>query len=96
MVSLADLSSALGIIESEGPSRGLFLNRFKCLLYSPLGTPDDNPLPADIFVSSCGFDLLGSPISPPLYCEEPLLQRIDKVRSIIVKLSDLQDSQMES
>jgi len=67
--SLDDLSSALGIIESEGPPRGLFLNRSKSLLHSPSGAPDDNPLPADIPVSSCGFDLLGSPVGPPAFCE---------------------------
>lgn len=65
--SLTDLSSALGIIESEDPSYGLLLIRSKCLLYSLLGTPIDYLLPADILVPSCNS------VGPPSYCEKSLL-----------------------
>ena len=43
-----------------------------------------------------GIHLFSFPIGPPSYCEESLLQRIGKVRYILVKLSDLQDSEMKT
>ena len=66
-----DLATALGIVEQEGPTRGLNLNRAKSLLY----IADDadftnNPLPPDIPITRTGFSLLGCPIGPPSFCEK--------------------------
>jgi hypothetical protein len=63
--SAEDLSSALSIIEEEGPSKGLHLNHLKSLLFIPKEDNSSNPLPSDIPVSRDGFDILGSPIGPP-------------------------------
>ena len=94
--SAADLSAALAIIEEDGPSRGLKLNRKKSLLY----IPEDasfvaNPLPPEIPFVRSGFDLLGSPIGPPSHCEASMMKRVLKVQEILKRLPDLQDSQME-
>ena len=68
--SVGDLCSALAIIESEGPSRGLLLNRSKSHLCVPMDASfSNNPLPPSIPVSRRGFDLLGSPIGPSSHCE---------------------------
>ena len=95
--SAVDLVKALKIVEDEGPSRGLHLNRSKSLLYIPAGDSSIiNPLPSEIPTTSGGFCLLGSPIGPPSFCETSLQKRVDKVKDIITKLHDLEDSQMES
>lgn len=95
--SLNDLSAALSIIESVGPSRGLVLNRSKSLLYVPADVSlSNNPLPQSIPVTNVGFDLLGSPIGPLSHCESFVLKRVEKVQDILSKLSDLQEFQMET
>ena len=62
-----DLSKALSIIEEDGPSRGLFLNRGKSLLFVP---PDvdvsDGVFLPDIPAAIDGFVLLGAPVVPLL------------------------------
>ena len=95
--SATDLHAALTIIEEDGPTRGLHLNRSKSLLYIPTGAPSDtNTLPADIPIVRGGFDLLGSPIGPSSYCEGTVLNRVKKVQEVLARLPDLQDSQMET
>ena len=96
-VSATDLHAALTIIEEDGPTRGLHLNRSKSLLHIPTGAPSDtNTLPADIPIVRGGFDLLGSPIGPSSYCEGTVLNRVKKVQEVLARLPDLQDSQMET
>ena len=95
--SAEDLSAALAIVEEDGPARGLHLNRGKSLLYIPgNASSDHNPLPSDIPVNRVGFDLLGSPVGPPSFCEESMLKRVRKVQDVLDRLPDLQDSQMET
>ena len=95
--SAEDLCAALAIVEEDGPARGLHLNRGKSLLYIPGDASfDHNPLPSDIPVNRVGFDLLGSPVGPPSFCEESVLKRVRKVQVVLDRLPDLQDSQMES
>ena len=61
--SVWDLRTALSIIEAKGPSRGLSLKRSRSLLHVPADASlTSNCLPADIPVTSGGFDLLGSPV----------------------------------
>ena len=94
--SPADLARALSIIESDGPSYGLFLNRAKSLIYIPSTYSVSHPLLCDIPTTSEGFTLLGSPIGPPTFCESSVADRVDKIRAIISNLSDLQDAQLET
>ena len=94
---VGDLSRAPDIIESEGPSLGLSLNRAKSLLHSVSDTPVvNNPLLVDIPVTTGGFELLGSPVGSAAHCEASVLKRVSKVQEILTRLSDLQDSQMET
>ena len=78
--SLEDLAAALSIIESEGPPRGLLLNRSKSLIAAPANSSVDHPLLSDIPVTSDGFTLLGSPVGPADFCLESALWRIQKVK----------------
>jgi hypothetical protein len=94
--SLEDLAAALSIIESEGPPRGLLLNRSKSLIAAPANSSVDHPLLSDIPVTSDGFTLLGSPVGPADFCLESALWRIQKVKGPLNKLGDLEDSQMEA
>ena len=55
-----DLTSALDIIETEGPARGLHLNRSKSLLHA---VAVNNPHFSNIPCVSGGFDLLGTPLA---------------------------------
>ena len=92
-----DLMTALGIIERDGPSVGLHLNRSKSLLFIPEDVDaSQSPLPSDIPISRCGFTLLSSPIGPPSYCEEVFKSRVAKVRLSLEALQDMGDSQLES
>ena len=86
-----DLATALGIVEQEGPARGLNLNRAKSLLY----IADDadftnNPLPPDIPITRTGFSLLGCPIDPPSFCEEVFSRRVEKLKETLTRLPDPQ------
>ena len=91
------LSAALDIVERDGPSLGLHLNRGKSLLIIPSQCDaSQSPLPPDIPVISGGFCLLGCPIGPPSYCEEVLQVRISRIRESLVVLHDMDDSQLET
>ena len=94
--SQEDPAAALSIIESEDPQRGLFLNRAKSFIYAPENSPITHPLLCYIPASSQGFTLLGSPIGPSPYCEAIVTKRISKIQAILSRLSDLEDSQMET
>ena len=92
-----DLLEALKIIEQEGPTRGLHLNHSKSLLHIPEeADASPNPLPSDIPITREGFNLLGSPIGPPSFCEATVMKRVEKVKVALSNLGDLEDSQMET
>ena len=92
-----DLATALHIIEREGPSVGLHLNRGKSLLFIPEeADATQSPLPSDIPVTRCGFSLLGCPIRPPSFCEQVFQNRVTKVRTSLGALQELGGSQLES
>ena len=92
-----DLLRALKIVEEDGPARGLNLNRLKSLLHIPEDADvSHNPLPAEIPISRSGFHLLGSPVGPVPFCESTVMARVEKIRSFIDRLHDLEDSQMET
>ena len=95
--SPSDLKAALQIIETEGPNRGLHLNRGKSLLFIPAGSDSSlNQLPSDIPITREGFVLLGSPIGSPTFCEAAVGKRVAKVRETLSRLPDLEDFQMET
>ena len=76
-----DLMTALGIIERDGPSVGLHLNRCKSLLFIPEDIDaSQSILPKDIPISRCGFTVLGSSIGTPSYCQEVFKSRVAKKR----------------
>ena len=56
----------------------------------------NNPLPSDIPISRVGFNLLSSPIGPPSFWEAMMLKRVEVVKIILSRLTDLQDSLMET
>ena len=92
-----DLSTALHIIESDGPSVGLHLNRAKSLLFIPRACDDScSPLPPEVPVVRDGFSLLGSPIGPPSFCEKVLQTRINKIIESLGMLHDMSDSHLET
>ena len=92
-----DLSAALNMVESEGHSIGLHLNRSKSLLYIPsTSDPSLSPLPPEIPVAREGFCLLGCPIGPPAFCDEVLQGRVRKIRESLERLHDMQDSHLET
>ena len=95
--SSEDLSAALHIVESEGPSVGLHLNRSKSLLFIP-STCDSSlsTLPPEIPIVRNGFCLLGCPIGPCSFCEEVLLDRVKKIRVSLERLQDMEDSHFET
>ena len=94
--SLDDLATALAIIESEGPPRGLILNRSKSLIIAPLNHQVTHPSLSDIPVCHEGFTLLGSPLGPANYRRDVALESVTKIHNSLIRLRDLQDSQMEA
>ena len=97
MGSPKDLVAALCIIKEDGPFVGLHLNRTKSLLFIPEEVDASlSSLPSDIPTTRNGITLLGSPIGPPPYREEVFMGRIAKVKSSLVALRDIGDSQIET
>ena len=93
---LPDIYSALDIINADGPSRGLFLNRSKCLLVVPEDASCDHSLlPPEIPVSTEGFCLLGSPFGSSSFCTSSILKRVQKVHDTLISLKSFQDSQIQ-
>ncbi len=91
------LLSALKIVEEDGPSIGLHLNRNKSLLFIPPSVDASiSPLPADIPIARDGFTLLGCPISPPDYCNDILLARVNKLETTLSTLLDMNDAHVET
>ena len=92
------LFSALEIIDTAGPSRGLglHLNKSKCLFsISNEANFDLGSFPAGIPITLDGFTLFGCPIGPPSFCLNYILKRTGKVQSLLARLPDLHDLQIE-
>ena len=65
-----------------------------CSSLNEANSPVD--LPPDIPSTSEGFALLGFPIGPSSFCEEFLQPRIEKLNDAVNRLSDLEDSQLQT
>ena len=92
-----DLLAALHIVERDGPSIGLHLNRSKSLLFIPRDCDaSQSPLPPDVPVTCAGFCLLGCPIGPPSFCEEVLQDRVVGIRESLRVLHMMGDPQLET
>ena len=91
----SDICSALAIIEAEGPSCGLFLNRSKSHLFVPAEFSSDTLFPPDIPVSNGGFCHLGSPFGSASYCTSLILKRVEKIQVTLNTLKSFQDSQIQ-
>ena len=88
--------SAHEIIDTVGPSRGLHLNKSKCLFsISNEANFDLGSFPAGIPITLDGFTLFGCPIGPPSFCLNYILKRTGKVQSLLARLPDLHDLQIE-
>ena len=95
--SCSDIYSALTIIESQGPSRGLLLNKSKSLWFVLAdATLPVHVLPHAVPTTNGGFELLGSPVGPPSFCESSVYGRVSKIQDMLVSLRDLHNSQMET
>ena len=95
--STQDLSAALHIVESAGPSIGLHLNRGKSLLFIPNACDSSlSTLPSEVPVTRNGFCLLGCPIGPSSFCEEVLQERVGNIKGSLERLRDLSDSHLET
>ena len=95
--SPGDISAALQIIESDGPSVGLHLNRGKSLLSIRRDCDaSHSPLPPEVPVTRAGFCLLGCPIGPASLCEGVLQDRVAKTRECLEILHEMDDSQLET
>jgi len=93
--SPAELHRAWEVIEQLGPSLGLSLNHKKSQLFVPEGANvSANPFPSDVPVLREGFTLLGAPYGPSHYCEEVVSTRVGKIKDLVARLPDLQDSHM--
>lgn len=93
----SDLLAALRFVEQDGPPCDLKLNHAKSLLFIPEDSDLSlNVLPPDIPITRVGFSLLGCPIGPPSYCDEVVSKRIRQIKECLEKLTDLEDSQMET
>ena len=91
------LTAALCIVERDGRSLGLNLNRSKSLLFIPKDSdPSLSTLPPQIPVIRQRFSLLRCPIGPPDYCEEIFQSRLEKVKCFLTALNALGDSQLET
>ncbi len=94
--SIDDLLSALHIVESNGPPCGLHLNRAKSLLFhsSSEAPPTGLDFPLDVPVAHDSFTLLGAPIGPPSFCNQFVLDNVQKIFEFAPLLPSLHDSQM--
>ena len=92
-----DLSAALRIVESEGPSIGLHFNLTKSLLFIP-STSDSSlsTLPPEVPVVRNGFCLLGCLIGPPTFCEEVLQDSVERIKVSLKRLRDMEDTHLET
>ena len=92
-----DLSTAVHIIERDGPSLGLNLNRSKSLLFIPEEAEASlSPPFPNISITWGGFTLLGCFVGPPSHFEELLRRRFAKVKTSLGALWDNGNSQQES
>ena len=74
-------SVALRIVEQDGPSVGLHLNRGNSLLFVPKDCVAlQFPLPPEISTTHAGFCLLGSSIGSPTFSEEVLWVKVAEIR----------------
>ena len=85
------------IIEEEGPSCSLFLNRAMSLLYIP-GSEDIASQPFAFWHTHHSGWVYPSwvPCWPSLFCNLVLMKRVEKVKESLRRLPDLWDSQMET
>ena len=93
--SRSELLKALNILELEGPRRGLYLNRDKCLLFVPPGDYNSNDGFGNIPIVQDGFVLLGSPVGSPSFIASHASAKVEEVKKLISFLPDLKDSHMQ-
>ena len=92
------LRSVVDVLEREGPSKGLLLNKSKSSIWVGEHFPStDDPLSRGIPKGEpSGIQLLGSPIGSNTFMEASVNERVTKIESsIVTKLSSLGDPQIQ-
>src|SRR5690606_13003722 len=90
-----EVQKALRIVQSDGPLRGLHLNTSKSEVWSSSGTflrglADFRTLSAD------GFEILGTPVGSPVFCQTFLQEKMHKFRSLWAGISKLPHLQTQA
>ena len=92
-VVLADI---LARIQSQGAQFGLLLNKNKCEVYWPSGSPEFIEFPTEVTRLREGVTLLGSPVyGTPQYMSSCVAQLVNKTEALQEKICDLEDPQVE-
>ena len=92
-VVLADI---LARIQSQGAQFGLLLNKNKCEVYWPSGSPEFIEFPTEVTRLREGVMLLGSPVyGTPQYMSSCVAQLVNKTEALQEKIYDLEDPQVE-
>ncbi|XP_026436183.1 uncharacterized protein LOC113334051 [Papaver somniferum] len=90
-----EVAKSLNIIETEGPSRGLYLNVKKTEFFWPSIDPrstTDGVFPLDIGRPSNGVKLLGEPMSLDLnFINDMMLTRVNKTVQLMTTIKKLKD-----
>lgn len=93
------VATALNIIRTEGPARGLFLNVDKTELFWPVEDPRsraDGVFPTNIARPLHGVKLLGGSVSlDDVFCRDLASKRVSKTISLMEAISKLNDPQCE-
>jgi len=91
-----DLCKALSILETEGPTRGIFLNPRKCKFWWPSLDPEKwtSLVPFATPVRESGVELLGGAIGDEHFCRNVLHDRVLKIESGCAQLKELGHSQI--
>ena len=85
------------IIREEAAKIGLRVNLGKCELFAPQADLADlSSFPREFArCPSDGFDLLGSPIGSPAFCEAYVKKRVERIGKALSRLSLIDDPQIE-
>lgn len=87
-----EIALAWGIILEETQKVGVKVNIVKCEIWGSASTPCLAQIPR---CPASGFDLLGSPIGTPAFCNAYICKRVEKVRKAMEKLDVVDDPQIE-
>ena len=89
------LADILAQIQNRGAQFGLLLNKNKCEVYWPSGSPDFIEFPSEVTRLREGVTLLGSPVcGTPQFMSSCVIQLVSKTEAIQEKICELDDPQV--